>query len=384
MKTPLRPLPALCFLLVAGWLLPSWDALASGNEPRSERWFQYTNDINEEIPLSIHVVRVERSHPDFEFCTTLGKGTTFGMAVVSEQVKLLPSECGQPLAAINGDFYEKSEKYLGRPRDLEIHLGELISSPAGHTCFWMDADGIPHMTNVYSRFRVVWPDGKTTPIGLNQLREDDAAVLFTSVTGSSTRTTGGIDLILERSTSGPWLPLQAGRTYNAKVREIRNSGDGPLTPDSMVLSLGPNLSAKVPLVQAGAILQITTETVPDVSGARVAIGGGPALVVNGKPWQWPGFLHMRHPRSAFGWNKDFFFLVEVDGRQSNLSVGMTFPELANYLLKLGCTEAMNFDGGGSATLWTLGAVRNSPSEGDERPSANSLVLVKKRSSSPAR
>jgi exopolysaccharide biosynthesis protein len=92
---------------------------------------------------------------------------------------------------------------------------------------------------------------------------------------------------------------------------------------------------------------------------------------------WSGFLHMRHPRSALGWNKDYIFLVEVDGRQSNISLGMTFPELADYLIKLGCSEAMNLDGGGSATLWALGSVRNSPSEGDERPSANALVVVRK-------
>jgi exopolysaccharide biosynthesis protein len=75
-------------------------------------------------------------------------------------------------------------------------------------------------------------------------------------------------------------------------------------------------------------------------------------------------------------------MVEVDGRQSNLSVGMTFPELANYFIKLGCTEAMNLDGGGSATFWALGAVRSSPSEGEERPSANALVLVRKKSNAP--
>src|SRR3569832_1430746 len=84
---------------------------------RQERWFSYTNHLNEEIPLSIHIVRIERAHHDFEFCTTLGKGSAMGMAIVSDQVKALPSECGKPLAAINGDFYEKSEKYLGRPRD---------------------------------------------------------------------------------------------------------------------------------------------------------------------------------------------------------------------------------------------------------------------------
>ena len=364
------------FILLAVW--QSAPAQVTNEPAKPERWFFYTNEVNEDVPLSIHVVRVDRAHKDFEFCTTLGKGNAMGMEVVSEQVKLLSAECGQPLAAINGDFYEKSKIYMGRPRDVQIRLGEVISSPAGHTSFWMDVDGTPHMTNVFSRFRVIWSDGKTTPIGLNQLREDDAAVLYTAITGTSTRTVGGVDLILERSTNGPWLPLRVGQVYSARIKEMRNSGDAPLIRDTMVLSLGPGLVPKVPVLHPGTMLQIATETVPDLSGAPVAIGGGPALVQDGKPMEWPGFIHMRHPRSALGWSKDYIFMVEVDGRQSNLSVGMTFPELANYLIKLGCTEALNFDGGGSATLWALGAVRNSPSEGEERPSANALVLVKKR------
>jgi exopolysaccharide biosynthesis protein len=49
------------------------------------------------------------------------------------------------------------------------------------------------------------------------------------------------------------------------------------------------------------------------------------------------------------------------------------------MLKLGCEQAMNLDGGGSATLWALGMVRSSPSEGQERPSPNGLVVVRKNS-----
>jgi hypothetical protein len=74
----------------------------------------------------------------------------------------------------------------------------------------------------------------------------------------------------------------------------------------------------------------------------------------------------RHPRSAIGWNGQYYFLVEVDGRKPDLSVGMTLAELAAYLAKLGCEEAMNLDGGGSATLWFAGAVRNRPCDGYER------------------
>ena len=78
------------------------------------------------------------------------------------------------------------------------------------------------------------------------------------------------------------------------------------------------------------------------------------------------------------------FHVEVDGRQSGLSVGMTLPELAAYMQKLGCEQAMNLDGGGSATLWVCGNVMNSPSEGQERPGANTLVVFRRAEQTQAR
>ena len=65
-----------------------------------------------------------------------------------------------------------------------------------------------------------------------------------------------------------------------------------------------------------------------------------------------------------------------------LSVGMTFPELAAYMVKLGCQEAMNLDGGGSSTMWVSGNTMNSPSEGRERPAANALVVVRKKPANP--
>jgi exopolysaccharide biosynthesis protein len=121
---------------------------------------------------------------------------------------------------------------------------------------------------------------------------------------------------------------------------------------------------------------------PDLTGVNVAIGGGPALLKGGKPMHWTGLFKFRHPRAAVGWNKEHIFLVEVDGRQANISIGMTFPELASYMAKIGCQQAMNLDGGGSATLWAFGMVKNSPSEGEERPAPNALVLLKKTALKP--
>ena len=74
----------------------------------------------------------------------------------------------------------------------------------------------------------------------------------------------------------------------------------------------------------------------------------------------------------------YFFLLVVDGRQKDLSIGMTLGELAEFMLKLGCTEAMNLDGGGSSTFWLDGKIMNSPSDGHERRIANGLILLQKQ------
>ena len=175
---------------------------------------RYTNEVVEDMPWSIHIIQIERGRRDLELCTALGKGEVIGMGTVSDQVKSLPRARGQALAAINGDFYEKKEK---------------VTSPAGHDCFWMAPDGTPHMTNVYSRFRVVWANGTTNQIGLNQLREDGCEVLYTSVYGASTRTDAGVELVLERGTNETWLPLRVGRQYAARIREVRKTGNTELT-----------------------------------------------------------------------------------------------------------------------------------------------------------
>ena len=149
---------------------------------KPKRYLFYTNEVVADVPWSIHVVRIDRAHEDLRFCTTLGGGEVLGMGIVTDQLKSLPAELGTPLAAINGDFYEKSKNFPGHPRDLQIRNGEVITPPAGHTCFWIDSQGNPQMTNVFSRFRVVWPNGKATPFGLNVQRADDAAVVYTAVT----------------------------------------------------------------------------------------------------------------------------------------------------------------------------------------------------------
>jgi hypothetical protein len=365
-------------ILVCSYLAPLAQAaspeLTSSN--RHERAFVYQHREVPDVPWSIHIMKISRSHSELEFYNTLGKSNVFGMSVVSEQVKSVPEEIGEPIAALNGDFYSTQDRYPGDPRDLQIHNGELVSGPGGHASFWIDTEGNPNIGTVQSRFRVIWPGGKETPFVLNEERDSDSAVLYTAVIGNSTRTSAGLEFVLERGGEGAWLPLQAGKSYQARIKEVRKSGNTPLHSNIMVLSCGATLAKHLPNIEPGTVVTIATETTPDLKGVQMAIGGGPSLVRQGKVMQWNG-LQPRHPRSALGWNNDYFYLVEVDGRQNN-SVGMSFPELADFMRKLGCAEAMNLDGGGSATFWATGNVMNSPSEGRERPAANALVVLRKK------
>jgi hypothetical protein len=96
----------------------------------------------------------------------------------------------------------------------------------------------------------------------------------------------------------------------------------------------------------------------------------------------------RHPRTAIGITEDRrFLLVTVDGRHAE-AAGMSMWELQALMLELGCKDALNFDGGGSTTMYIRGmtetGVVNCPSDNrkfdneGERRVANAIVVKKDR------
>jgi hypothetical protein len=337
----------------------------------------YRNERIREVPWSIHVLQIDFSQTNVELVTTLSQNEVFGLSPLTEQIRSIPAERGRPVAAMNGDFYRtEHEPYAGDPRGVQILRGELVSAPDGKTGFWIDPRGVPHIDNLISQLKVSWPNGETTACGLNEERRPTAAVLYTPRLGASTLTSGGRELILERVGQSEWLPLRAGQTYTARVRAVRETGNTKLSSEIMVLSLGPSLAGRVPPVVPGSLVKVSTATAPDLSGVRTALGGGPLLVHQGKAQSaYDHKSHERHPRAALGWNSKYYFFVAVDGRQPGLSMGMTLPELAGYLTKLGCDEAMNLDGGGSVELWIEDKIVNSPCFGYERRTANGLILL---------
>ena len=329
-------------------------------------------------PLSVHILKIDRARARFSFTTSLAQNTVYDLQPLSQQIEAVTKANHVPVAGVNGDFFRiRTGPYQGDPLGLQICNGELISSP-GNTCFWLDTQQGPHIAEVYARFRVTWPDGTSIPFDINQELKQDRAVLYTPTMGRSTRTESALELVLENDEASPWLPVKPGRTYRARVVSVNRDPNSVIPAHGLVLSLSGSVGAAVKTVTPGTVLSLSLRTSPDLTGVETAIGGGPLLVSKSTKRTFTG-NQPRHPRTAIGWNPTHYFLLVVDGRQKDLSVGMSLPELADMMHDLGCTDAMNLDGGGSSTFWLAGTVMNSPSDGRERRVANGLILLQRRS-----
>ena len=122
----------------------------------------------------------------------------------------------------------------------------------------------------------------------------------------------------------------------------------------------------VPAATPGVDKLILTPAWQDIAEA---VGGGPAIVRNGKPvfrsfeLFTPAQLSTRTARTAVGQTADGrILLVAVDGRQPGYSTGLTNFELALLMMRLGAVTASALDTGGSTTMAFDGKLLNRPSD----------------------
>ncbi len=108
---------------------------------------------------------------------------------------------------------------------------------------------------------------------------------------------------------------------------------------------------------------------------------GPLLLLNSEkvPLANKEFVHKRHPRTCLCISKEALVFITIDGRNKEAE-GMNLFETQKFLLKLGCIDAINLDGGGSTTMWTKNkGVVNFPSDkSGERRVSNALLIMNKQ------
>ncbi len=119
---------------------------------------------------------------------------------------------------------------------------------------------------------------------------------------------------------------------------------------------------------------------------RTAVGGGPALIHDGKIWitnkeeqLFSGGEIDRHPRTAMGYTKDGrLIILSIQGRFPGIAEGATLEEEAKLLLDLKCFEALNLDGGGSSCLLVNGRQTIKPSDKEGERPVPAVFLIRQR------
>jgi Phosphodiester glycosidase len=121
------------------------------------------------------------------------------------------------------------------------------------------------------------------------------------------------------------------------------------------------------LVQAGPLL---------VSGGRTLVDGGDREGFSAGAAQFDSDITIgRHPRCALGVNDTELLAVCCDGRRSGVDGGLELAELARLLISFGAKEAINLDGGGSATIIHRKHLLNRPYSDQDQPAPESRPVV---------
>ncbi|MCH8979925.1 MAG: phosphodiester glycosidase family protein [Armatimonadetes bacterium] len=335
-------------------------------------WMEY----DAETPRIVHAILVGAWSNSVSFAAELAQEQVFNPGQDDqgrETVSAMAARAGA-LVAMNADFFPLT----GDPLGAMVVAGELVSAPVdGRAAFYW---GEGHAQAGYLTFaaRLLIGDEIVRLDGLNEECRDDMVVLNTPRAGFATSRDPATHAILE-------LPdrIAPVGSWTAKFKRfVFGSTSVPVAEGEVVLTLLGEPEDRLSQFGVGDEIQIQIAIGgADWSTTTDVVGGGPFLVREGNvfiPYAnegfTEGFASNRHPRTAIGRTEvGDVWLVTVDGRQT-MSAGASLQELAHIMLRLGCVEAINLDGGGSTALAVYGVVLNRPSGGQERAVAGSVLV----------
>ena len=182
---------------------------------------------------------------------------------------------------------------------------------------------------------------------------------------------------------GEKAPVSPKYGYQIAIKDnkiIQSSSNPLVIPEGGYVIVAPYRSLE-PFLKESKV-EVEINTIPDWKIMKHIISGGPYLVKDSEVYvdmsaEKLGAIGGKNPRTAIGYTKDnHLIMVAVDGRE-NQSVGMTLMQLASFMKSIGCTNAINLDGGGSTVMYVNGQVVNNPAFKGGIAISNALVLARK-------
>jgi hypothetical protein len=358
-------------------------------------------------PWSIHVLEMQRGLRglQLEAVRAVPPGTEMRRELPTVMAESVARSGVEVLGVVNGDF-DLGQPYLGISDGLDVSSGYVFTTgKSSWPAMAVLRSGqplidVPQVLIEATAGKRRWRLGALNkPLGS---QHGGIGRLFTRDFRSTVRSEKPFRAVV-LTAPRPRLPLRLGSRVSARVAELReNQTEVEIPPGAMVIAEPQESKSGLAELRRGEKVKVRIEaSLQGQTGILHAIGGFPILVLEGQKriLGSPGeYLSRRHPRTAVCYNDRAILFAVVDGRQPQLSVGMTLDELADLMVSLGCRTAMNTDGGGSSVM----AVRtepdaasaadfrraasapsrlkivNSPSDGQERGRGNAWIIVRKR------
>lgn len=344
----------------------------------------YYHDKQSSGPLSYHVLEMNYPSVDYSLNTVIAGRSLFKGETV-DQIISNDSKKNDIIAGVNGGYWSNGDRYV--PTGLVISNGYLLRLPLDNrSAFLIDKDQKFYTGPVTVDINVSSGESNHSVKNLNPLSEIHESSLYTPYFG---------DFITESANSMNYYRMEPvakkgflpNEPIPVNISELKPE-NGKIKRDGVSFVLAkPKKSKK--LVLGKGVLKASIKEFQGV--VDFGVSGGPLLVKDGefgipkeKGHFASSFVTSRHPRTAIGYSKTSkrLYLVIVDGRQKNLSIGVSLKELSDYMMKLGCDSALNLDGGGSSTLVLKDKITNNPSDlGGARKVANCIIIVKNKSES---
>jgi len=292
---------------------------------------------------------------------------------IGRETVLSLSQRHQAIAGVNGGYFEIGGTFDGLASGA-LKAADWYALPRlPRACLaWSKQDTSPLFDRVLATL-ICRHEANTYRInGINRERKEKEAILFNHAFHRSTLT----------KPDGEELVIIDGRV----IKVVKGMGSTIIPNGGYVLSI----QQENPLYgrfSVGTQLEFDLRAIPQIEHNKeqdwnqkeYILGGTPLLIHQGRVISdyrieatRQNFLEHRHARTAVGLlpNGDWLFLV---ADRTGLFDGLTIPQLAHLMHRLGCIEAMNLDGGGSSTMVYQNRVINEP-HGDEDEDQGTKML----------
>lgn len=333
-------------------------------------------------PLSIHVVAVEPHRGDVRVESVLADNAldSHGETVGSMAKRT------RAIAGINGDYFDIGN--TNRPENIVVRDGALLQVPYRRYALAITRDGFAHVAE-FSFSGELRVNQRTLSLsGVDELPPPNGGLSLLTPGYGRVRPQDDVTLVTLEPLSGT-PPL-------ARYRVTGIADNLSSQPPGYYVAIGPSEYTAVEAFDVGAVVEAGGTLEPiDLESIATAIGGGPLILHDGDWYDDADGPNGREfskriPCSGAAIAPDGrLFLIEVDGRHPETSVGLKRPEFAALMRSLGATEGLALDGGGSSTMAVrrLGesepVVTNSPSDGVERPVGDGLFVYSTAPVGPA-